>query len=73
MGVLACDRESCENIMCSRYSSRYGYICHECFDELLATEDMGMREFMETPKKDPLPNPDLPWAEQCAEEFMEND
>lgn len=35
MGVLACDRNECENIMCDRYSREYGYICNECFVELV--------------------------------------
>jgi len=35
MGVLACFRKGCQNIMCDRYSSTYGYICHECFEELI--------------------------------------
>ena len=35
MGVLRCSRKGCDNIMCSRYSVRYGYICNECFEELV--------------------------------------
>ena len=35
MSVLACSREGCRNIMCDRYSFRHGYICHECYDELV--------------------------------------
>ena len=35
MSVLACDRNGCENIMCDRYSHRYGYICDDCFKELV--------------------------------------
>lgn len=34
MGVMRCDRNGCENIMCYRLSGKYGYICDECFDEL---------------------------------------
>lgn len=36
MGTKACDRNGCENILCDRYSDLYGYICDECFDELVA-------------------------------------
>lgn len=36
MGVLSCDRHGCENIMYDRYSPKYGYLCNECFDELVA-------------------------------------
>jgi len=35
MSVMSCHRNNCENIMCDRYSSKYGYICNDCFDELL--------------------------------------
>ena len=35
MGVLSCDRLGCQNIMCDRLSFKYGYICNECFDELV--------------------------------------
>ena len=34
MSVLACRRRGCENIMCDRFSSEYGYLCDECFAEL---------------------------------------
>jgi len=35
MGVLRCSRDGCENIMCDRHSPIYGYICNECFEELI--------------------------------------
>lgn len=34
MSVLTCNRNSCGNVMCERYSIQYGYICDECFAEL---------------------------------------
>ena len=49
MGVMACDRNGCENILCDRYSHRYGYICNDCYDELVDSE-MEISEFMESPK-----------------------
>jgi len=36
MGVMGCHRRGCESVMCERYSSKFGYICTGCFDELLA-------------------------------------
>jgi len=33
MGVLSCNRKGCENIMCDRYSKKFGYLCDECFSE----------------------------------------
>lgn len=35
MGVLQCSRKNCDSILCSRYSSEYGYICEECFSKLV--------------------------------------
>lgn len=46
MGVLACDRAGCENIMCDRLSHIYGYICDECFDELSQMADADIEAFM---------------------------
>lgn len=37
MGVMACDRRGCENVMCGRMidtKSQY-YICDDCWSELL--------------------------------------
>lgn len=50
MSVLACSRKGCENIMCDRYSTQYGYICDECFEELVNSK-FNIAYFMQTPKK----------------------
>jgi hypothetical protein len=34
MGVMKCDRNGCDEILCSYYSREYGYICGECKSEL---------------------------------------
>ena len=36
-----CNRRGCHNAMCDRYSDLFGYICDECFDEIveLAKQD----------------------------------
>lgn len=52
MGVMACSRSSCTNIMCTRYNPQYGYICDECFDELVNSGPQSdITEFMNTPKR----------------------
>ena len=52
MGVLQCYRRGCQNIMCDRYSSTYGYICNECFDELMILGvDTNVEDFMNTHKQ----------------------
>jgi len=51
MGVLACDRNGCEAIMCERASQDYGYICWHCFDELVATgPTTDIEQFMKSVK-----------------------
>jgi len=54
MGVMACSRDGCENIMCDRYSEQYGYICGECFNELgttlLETDSRDIEGFMKSRK-----------------------
>ena len=39
MSVQSCNRKGCLNILCDRYSQRYGYICNDCFSELLESTD----------------------------------
>jgi len=54
MGVMACNRKGCDNIMCQRYSGKSGYICGECYIELLEQDPKNpgdVEEFMNTPKK----------------------
>ena len=52
MGVMGCNRNGCESIMCDRYNSNFGYICGDCFAELLTVEPSAMpvAEFMNTEK-----------------------
>lgn len=50
MSVLNCQRNGCENIMCKRYSYECGYICDECFEELVRTRWVGVSEFMNSIK-----------------------
>ena len=35
MGVLACSRKGCDNIMCDIYIPSVGYVCNECKNEFL--------------------------------------
>ena len=51
MSVCECGRVGCTIILCVRYSSKYGYICSECFAELSAAKPKaGIKSFMESPK-----------------------
>jgi hypothetical protein len=43
--------------MCDRYSSVHGYICQECFGELVVTRPESIKIFMESDKVDPLEAP----------------
>ncbi|UUW39891.1 hypothetical protein VP14_204 [Vibrio phage VPMCC14] len=52
MGVLACDREGCENIMCDYISHERGeYLCWECKRELIEKGFCDIDEFMGREKK----------------------
>jgi len=47
--VLSCFRRNCPNIMCNRYSDKYGYICASCFEELeQAPIDINIVDFMDS-------------------------
>ena len=35
MGVMGCNRRGCSSVCCNRLSSEFGYICDECFEELV--------------------------------------
>jgi hypothetical protein len=48
MGVLACARTGCSNVMCDRYSREHGYICDSCFKELVESGVTDYGYFMET-------------------------
>ena len=51
MGVMGCFRSGCERIMCYRYSHDYGYICDDCFDELVSLGiNADIRQFMDSDK-----------------------
>lgn len=63
MGVMACDRQGCKNIMCGRYSHQYGYICSECFQELVTLNMSSIKDFMNTER----PEPDL--SEEAYQKF----
>ena len=55
MGVLACFRNGCENIMCHRYSNIYGYICGDYFEELVNSGiNTNVKEFMSSYKESDL-------------------
>ncbi len=54
MGVLECYRNNCDNIMCDRHSQEHGYICNECFEELVSSAPQNIEEFMNSDKKAPI-------------------
>ena len=50
MSVMSCNRKGCENIMCTKHSHVYGYICNECFEELLLS-NLNTANFMDIEKQ----------------------
>mgnify|MGYP003663382836 FL=1 len=54
MGVLACDRNGCENIMCDNVSDeRKEYLCDECKQELKEEGVCCIDNFMQSNKQQP--------------------
>lgn len=49
MGLMRCVRLNCESIGCCRYSKEYGYICDDCFDELVSS-NKPIQIFLDEPK-----------------------
>ena len=47
---MECNRRGCDKIMCDRYSSTFGYICDECFEQLQLC-GMPIDMFMSTDKR----------------------
>lgn len=86
MGVMACDREGCQNIMCERLILRGRfYICSDCWGELCeykqrllgantAPEDLEtkIKDFMYTCKKDTIPSVSTYLEFENAWEFLTN-
>ena len=51
MGTMSCNRRYCTSIMCNRYSHVYGYICNECFNELIKLgPETNIHDFMNSTK-----------------------
>lgn len=51
MGVLACDRNGCENVMCDNVSyERKEYLCDECKQELKGNGLCSIDTFMQNSK-----------------------
>jgi len=49
-----CNRNGCNNMICNRYSTRYGHICPECFEELAKNGCKHISNFMQSKKKKPI-------------------
>ncbi len=68
MGVLHCARNGCSNIMCDRYSYTYGYICNECFEELVSSDKYDtFKGFMNSQKQKEQVVNDI--RKRCEDEF----
>ena len=67
MGVLACNRVGCENIMCDNVSHEYGYLCGSCKQELIARGECRIEDFMYSEKKSVGESSD--WEDHVNEVF----
>jgi hypothetical protein len=68
MGVMQCDRKGCNNILCYRYSKKYGYICNDCFQEL-STNIISITEFMNKEKDPYSDSREKAWINMLNAEF----
>ena len=68
MSVMSCSRYCCPNVMCDRYSYSYGYICHECFSELIESK-RDVNEFMESRKPENYKPKIEDYYDTCNSEF----
>lgn len=51
MGVMSCSRRGCNNVMCDSYNPKYGYLCGDCFEELVRLGvKTDIKEFMQSEK-----------------------
>lgn len=51
MGLMICNRKGCYRVMCDLYSHKFGYICSNCYHELIESK-MEIKDFMQTAKED---------------------
>ncbi len=74
MGVLACDRSGCNNIMCDNLSHTYGYLCRECLEELKDNPMIDIEDFMGKPRQKyhSVVIQEV-WEKMIDEEFQERD
>ena len=49
MEEIICSRKNCSETNCVRYSREFGYICEDCFAELVAKQ-LPVEDFLSTPK-----------------------
>lgn len=67
MGVLACDRRGCDNIMCDYVSDEHGYLCWECLAELKSKPHINISTFMQSQKVEQEQTED--WEDIVDKEF----
>jgi len=57
MADQPCNRAGCEEIRCSRLNDKYGYICADCFRELVALGPVAdIAEFLESGREGEVVN-----------------
>lgn len=52
MSVARCCRTGCGHVLPERYSRNYGYLCYECFEELVSLgPDVDINAFLSSSKR----------------------
>ena len=68
MGVLACSRAGCDNVMCDFVSHEHGYLCYWCRKELIERGSCDIHNFLRTPKPS-YDDSELAWEDVVEREF----
>lgn len=68
MGVVACSRVGCDNIMCDFVSHEHGYLCYWCRKELIERGPCDIQDFLGAPNPS-YENIKLYWESIVKREF----
>lgn len=52
MGVMQCNRNGCNTVLCNLLSDTHGYICTNCYNELMDGAERNVKTFMNSLKDD---------------------
>lgn len=54
MGIMTCSKNGCGAILCTIYSTEYGYLCNSCYSALLDAAPFDIERWITTQKEDEI-------------------